>query len=63
MMDIRSQIEEKYARMLEDFSVKQRKIFEKIYENEHTKRAVMEMIKEANCTASIHRAARNSLAT
>jgi len=63
MMDMRSQIEEKYAKMLEDFSAKQRKVFDKTYENEQTKRAVMEMLLEANCTAAIHRAARNSLNT
>ena len=33
MMDLRSQIDEKYAKELEAFSLQQRKAFEKIYEN------------------------------
>ena len=60
MMDMRSQIDEKYAKELEAFSMTQRKAFEKIYENSHTKNAINEMILEANCTAQIHREARNS---
>jgi len=58
MMDMRSQIDEKYAKELEAFSLTQRKAFEKIYENSHTKNAINEMILEANCTAQIHREAR-----
>ena len=61
MMDMRSQIDEKYAKELEAFSMTQRKAFEKIYENSHTKNAINEMILEANCTAQIHREARKSL--
>ena len=60
MMDMRSQIDEKYAKELEAFSMTQRKAFEKIYENSHTKNAINEMILEANCTAQIHREARKS---
>ena len=60
MMDMRSQIDEKYAKELEAFSMTQRKAFEKIYENSHTKNAINEMILEANCTAQIHREARHS---
>ena len=60
MMDMRSQIDEKYAKELEAFSLTQRKAFEKIYENSHTKNAINEMILEANCTAQIHREARQS---
>ena len=59
-MDMRSQIDEKYAKELEAFSMTQRKAFEKIYENSHTKNAINEMILEANCTAQIHREARKS---
>lgn len=59
MMDLRSQIDEKYAKDLEAFSLKQRRVFDKIYENKHTKDAVMEMIQEANCTAQIHRDVRS----
>jgi len=58
MMDIRTKIEEKYAAELEKFSQTQRKLFGNMYENEHTKHVVMELITEADCTAHVHRQSR-----
>lgn len=58
MMDIRSKIEEKYAADLEKFSQTHRKMFANMYENEHTKHVIMEMLTEADCTAHIHRQSR-----
>ena len=58
MMDVRTKIEEKYAAELEKFSQTQRKLFANMYENEHTKHVVMELITEADCTAHIHRQSR-----